>query len=105
GSSSISELCRYLCQLAQRSEGRPDLFGEQPRLFPCRKVPAPVDLVEVGQVSIGAPGPALRGSIDVVRKDRDADGQGDLGRLDRRCTRRAGSAVLPLQAPRRGGGV
>src|SRR6202022_3384022 len=56
------------CQLAQRSEGRPDLFGEQLRLFPCRKVPAPADLVEVGQFSIGASGPALRGSIDVVRK-------------------------------------
>src|SRR3989442_13061411 len=73
GSSSTSELYRLpSCQSARRSERRPDLLGEQRKLFPCRKVPAPVDLVEVDQVSVGAPGPALRGSIDVVRKDRDA---------------------------------
>src|SRR6266852_2286909 len=40
---SVSSTVTFM-PLAQRLEGRPDLFGEQLRLFPSRKVPAPVDL-------------------------------------------------------------
>jgi hypothetical protein len=41
-------------------------------------VPALVDLVEVDQVVIGAPGPCLWGSIDVIGKDCDRHRQRDL---------------------------
>src|SRR4051794_24324830 len=49
----------------------PELGGEELRLFPGREVSAPVGLVEIDQVAIGAPGPRLGGSVDLVRKDRD----------------------------------
>src|SRR5258706_16367361 len=44
-----------LVRLAQRPERRPDLLGEQARLFPRGEVAALVDLVEVNQVVIQTP--------------------------------------------------
>ena len=66
---------------AQRPERGAELGGEELRLFPRREVAALVDLVEVDQVAIGAPGPCLRGSIDLARKYRDGDRERDLGGL------------------------
>src|SRR5262249_38303262 len=68
-------------QLAQRLERRAQLSGEELWLLPCREVTAPVDLMEVDQVAIGASGPGLRSPIDVLRKDRDAHRDRDLGGL------------------------
>src|SRR5258705_4343411 len=83
--------------LAQRPECCPKLGAEELRLLPRGEVPALVDLVEVDQVGIGAPGPRLRGSIDVLRKDGDGRGERDLCRLLRSRTGRATSVVLPIQ--------
>ena len=38
-----------------------------------------VDLVEVAEVAVGAPGPCLGGSIVLAREDRDGDWKRDLG--------------------------
>src|SRR5262245_40369701 len=83
--------------VAQRSERGPELGREELRLLPRCEVPALVDLVEVDQVAIGPPGPGLRGSIDVLRKYRDGHRQRDFGGPLRGRTRRAASAVLPIQ--------
>ena len=84
--------------LAQRSERGPELGREELRLLPRREVAALVDLVEVDQVAIGAPGPCLRGAIDLPRKDRDGDRERDLGGLLRGRTGDAASAVSPSTA-------
>src|SRR5262245_39795939 len=81
---------------AQRPERRLELGREELRLFPGSEVPATVDLVEVDQVAIGAPGPGLRGPIDILWKDRDAHRDRDLGGLLPGRTRRACPAVLPI---------
>src|SRR5260221_10880222 len=67
-------------QLAQCAECRAELGSEQLGLLPGREVPALVDRVEVDQVVIGAPGPGLRRSIDVIGKDGDRHWQRDLVR-------------------------
>src|SRR5262245_29891563 len=89
----------------QRPERRAELLREELRLFPGREVAALVDLVEVDQVLVGAPGPGLRGSIDVLRKYRDGHRERALGGLPGGGTRRVASAVLPIEPPRRGRGV
>jgi Carbon-nitrogen hydrolase len=43
-----------------------------------REVPALVDLVEVDQVAMSAPGPCFRGSIDLLRKYRDGHRERNL---------------------------
>ena len=91
--------------LAERSERRADLLREELRLLPRREVPALVDLVEVDQVAIGPPGPRLRGSIDLVRKDRDGHRERDLGRFLRGREQHALAAGLPVQPRGRGGAV
>src|SRR3954465_14690709 len=58
-------------RFAEESERLSELGTEELRLFPRGEVSAPVDLMEVDQVAIGAPGPCLRGSIALPRKDRD----------------------------------
>ena len=66
-------------------------------------MPALVDLVEVDEVAIGAPGPGLRGSVDLAGKHRDGDRERDLGGLLRgRSARTALSAVLPVEPRCRG---
>ena len=47
-------------RFAERSESGAKLRGEKLRLLPGGEVPALVDLVEINQVAIGAPGPCLR---------------------------------------------
>src|SRR5688572_23299874 len=58
-------------RLAERSERRPELGTEELRLLPGGEVTALIDLVKVDQVSVGAPRPCLRGSVDLLRKYRD----------------------------------
>src|SRR5215831_8744407 len=65
--------------LTQRSERRPQLGTEQLRLLPRRKVSTLVDFVEVNQIAIGAPGPGLRGAVELPRKYRDGDRERDIG--------------------------
>src|SRR5215213_7505172 len=85
---------------AEGSECRSELGTEELRLLPRGEVTALVGLVEVDQVAIGAPGPALRGSVALPRKDRDRHRERDLsGHLRARKSRTA-SAVLPVQPPR-----
>src|SRR5258708_5878167 len=92
--------------LPERPESGAKLRGAQFGLLPRCEVPALVDLVEVGQVGIRAPGPCLRGPIDVLRKYRDCHRQRDLGRLLRgRGNDAASCAVLPVQPACRGRGV
>ena len=70
---------------------------KRPGSSQAAKWPAPVDLVEVDEVAIGAPGPCLLGSIDVLGKHRDGHRDRDLGGLLRGSIQRASSAVLPVQ--------
>src|ERR671939_638143 len=91
-------------QLAERSERRADLLSEELRLFSGREVAALVDLVEVDQVSEGAPRPCLRGSIDLPRKDRDGHRERDLGGLLLDRVQDA-VVVLPVQPSGRGRAV
>ena len=88
-------------RLPQRPERGSELGGEKLRLLPRREVTTLVDLVEVDQVTVGAPGPRLRNSIDLVRKHRDGHRERDLGGFLRRRTGNAPSAVLPVQPRRR----
>ena len=74
--------------LAQGPERGSQLRAEHLGLFPRCEVSASVDLVEVGEIGIGAPGPYLRGSIDVVREYRNSHGKRDLT-LDGTTTVRA----------------
>ena len=90
--------------LPERPERRAELLGEEPRLFPGREVTTLVDLVEVDEIAIGAPGPGLRGSIDLLRKHRDGHRERDLGGLLRGREKNALAGGLPVQ-PRRGGGL
>ena len=57
--------------LAKRPEARADLFREQLRLLPGRKVPALVDLVVVDEIGIGLLRPTLRHLIELVRGRED----------------------------------
>ena len=85
-------------RLPQRPERGAELGGEELRLLPRGEVAAFVDLVEVDQVAIGAPGPCLRGAIALPRKDRDGHRERDLGGLLRAakstdCVRRTPSTA------------
>src|SRR6266550_1802017 len=90
----------------QRSEGSAQLGGEKLRLFPRGEVSAFVDFMKIDQVLIGAAGPRLRRSIDVLWKYSDGHRQRDFGGLLRARTKNAASrAVLPVQPPCRGTAV
>src|SRR5215204_2904050 len=90
-------------QLAQRPERRADLLGEQLGLFPGREVAAALSLVEVDQVGEGAPGPGLRGSVEIVVRERcDGHRERDLVRLLRCGADEVLVAVLPVQPRGRG---
>src|SRR5215217_3398172 len=56
-------------RLAQRSERRAELLGEQLGLFPGREVTAFFDLVEIDEVRVGPLGPTPRGLICLAGKD------------------------------------
>src|SRR3712207_4515997 len=64
-------------RLAQRSEPRAELLGEQLGLFPGRKVTTFFDLVEVDEVRVGPLGPTPRGLICLAGKDARGHRNGD----------------------------
>jgi hypothetical protein len=68
-------------QLAQWSERCAHLCGEELRLFPRREVTALIDFVEVGQIAVGALGPASWRLIDLAGKGRYGNWNRDLRRL------------------------
>src|SRR5262245_20860249 len=77
---------------AQCLEGGPELLAEELRLLPGGEVPAPVDLVEVGEVGVDLLGPAPRRPEDLAGEHREADRERDRGRyLARRSRGRRGS--------------
>src|SRR5262245_22212228 len=84
-------------RFAEWPERGAKLGTEELRLFPGGEVSAFVDFVEVDQVAIGAPGPRFRGSVDLVRKNRDGHRERDLDGLLRSRKDNALSAVLPIQ--------
>src|SRR5262249_9624234 len=83
----------------ERPERGSQLGAEQRRLFPRREVATLVDLVEVDQVAVGAPGPRLRGTVGIVGKYGDGTRQPDFASL-LRCRKddAAARAVLPVQS-------
>src|ERR687894_1786916 len=82
-------------RLAQRSEPRSELLGEQLWLLPRREVTTPVDLVEVDEVGVGLLGPAPRGLICLAGKDARGHRNGDaLGVPE-------ATLVLPVETRRR----
>src|SRR5690242_15676535 len=96
---------KFSDRFAEWSEGGSKLDSKELRLFPGREVATLVDLVEVDQVAIGASGPCLRGSIDLLGKYRDGDRERDLGGFLRGRNNNASSAVLPVQPPCRSSAV
>src|SRR6476469_7586899 len=61
------------CQLAQRTEGGPQLLREEPRFLPSGEVTALVHLVEVDDVGVRLLDPAARGPPDLPGERREAD--------------------------------
>src|SRR5436853_7592764 len=92
-------------ELAKGFERRAQLSGEQFRVLPCREVTAPVSLMKVDQYVEGASRPCLRGSIDLVRKDRDGHRDLNLVCLLRSRTDKVQFAALPVDPRRRGRAV
>src|SRR6266852_1778223 len=84
-------------RFAERSERLSELGTKEFGFFPGGEVTALVDLVEVYQVAIGAPGPCLRGLIILVRKNRDGHRERDFVGLLRGRNNNGSSAVLPVQ--------
>jgi hypothetical protein len=66
----------------QWPERSPQLHAE--RLFPGGEMSAFVELVEVDEVAVGAPGPCLRRPIDVIGKYGDCDRKREVTRNCRR---------------------
>jgi hypothetical protein len=61
-------------QLAERPKSRANLAGKQAGLLPGGEVAAPVDLVEVDEVGIGALGPAPGRLVLLAGEDLTATG-------------------------------
>jgi hypothetical protein len=80
--------------LAQCAERRADLVREELRLFPGRKVAAPVDLVVVDQVGVGLLGPVPRGLIELAGEDAHASRDGDVLGVEE------AEGVVPVQTSR-----
>src|SRR4051812_35843844 len=78
--------------VAQRSETRAQLLGEERRLFPGREVPAFVELVVVNEFGIRALCPTLGCRTDLVWKDAHGDRDGDAFDAQVR------ELVLPVEA-------
>src|SRR3954468_13666342 len=66
------------CGSAQRLEPYAHLIHQELRLFPGRKVPAPVELVVMDEVGIGPLRPAPRRMDDLVRKNAYRNRVGDV---------------------------
>ena len=84
---------------ANRLERRPQLCGEQLRLFPRGEVAAFVELVVIDKLGIGLLGPTLRALIKLVGECADGDGDGDVFGVEE------GELIFPIQTGRRDGGV
>jgi hypothetical protein len=65
---------------AKRIKCRSHFLREELRLLPCREVPAPVDLIEVGDVGVGVVDRAARGPPGLAGEGGEADGERDLRR-------------------------
>src|SRR6266705_1439868 len=85
---------RFGLGLAERSEGRADLGGEELRLLPGCKVVALVDLVEVDELGVGFLSPSARRLVELSRED--AYGSRNLGALDVE----EAELVLPVETTR-----
>src|SRR5215218_63150 len=93
-------------QLAQRSKGGTDLFGEELWLLPRGKVPAPLGLVEVDEVGIPQLHPAPRRPEDLAGERGEANRQRNLRRsLAGRTRFRLSLSELPVPPGSRGAGA
>src|SRR5882762_5603530 len=101
---SVRARFEYGCRprLAERSKRGTDLLSEKLRLLPRREVSAFFDFVKVDQVWVGAARPCLRGSVNLVREQRNAHRELDVRRLLRGRRKDASCAVFPIY-PRCGG--
>src|SRR5215467_5326611 len=92
--------------VAKRPERGAQFRAEKLGLFPGGEMSAFVDLVEVSQVAIGAPGPCFGSPIDIIWKYGDCDRECDIaGLLSGRNNNAASRAILPVQPRRRGRSV
>src|SRR5262249_19784660 len=83
--------------LTQRLERGWHLLCEELGLFPGRKVPAAIDLVEVDEVGIHLLGPPARRLVDLTGEDRERNRQLELrGLLPRGNRGRDRASVLPV---------
>src|SRR5918998_6016980 len=82
-------------RLAQRSEPRSELLGEQLWLLPRREVTTPVDLVEVDEVGVGLLCPTPRGLICLAGKDARGHRNGDALGVPK------ATLVFPIETRRR----
>src|SRR2546428_13835124 len=93
--SPAGSLAPYLTLLPQRAERRPQVLGEERRLFPRREVPAFVVLLVVDQVGIRPLRPAPRGRIELVGEDAHGHRDGGVDALDGEERR---TPALPVEA-------
>src|ERR671919_1120337 len=82
-----------VARLAQGSERRPELLGEQLGLLPGGEVAAPVDLVEVGEGGVGPLDPTPRAAPDLTGERGEADRDRDLRRSPACCSGLSGDSV------------
>src|SRR6266480_402907 len=75
--SPPASLTPYLTLLPQRAERRPQVLGEERRLFPGREVPAFGELVVIDEFGKCPLRPAPRGWIEFVREDAHGNWDGD----------------------------
>src|SRR5215207_5008141 len=81
--------------LAQWSERRANLPGEDFRLFPRREVAAFVEPAVIDELGISSLRPRPRGCIDLIRKDAHGNRDRDVFRGEK------GELVLPVETGRR----
>ena len=81
--------------LAERSERRPELCGEELRLLPGREVAALVELVVVDELGIRPLRPTPRGLILLARKDAHGHRDGDALGVEK------AALVFPVETRRR----
>src|SRR5882762_5986186 len=75
--SPPGSLTPYLTLLPERAERRPQVLGEERRLFPGREVPAFGELVVIDEFGKCPLRPAPRGWIELVREDAHGNWDGD----------------------------
>ena len=87
--------CGCWARLAERSKRSTDLFGEELRLFPRRKVPAFLDLVVMDEFGIRPLCPTPRGLILLARKDAHGYRNGDALGVEK------AAFIFPVETRRR----